>query len=350
MVNRVITKDGVYKADRHTLPEAELQHLMEELPITQIPDVIVPDELNDFYHDLGSPFFHSETKEQIIDLSELQIRIWNLHGKYRLFIIIKSQKIGVSSICILITLWHALKDCRGMELIINAQSDEQAKTHAQDLRRILMNSEKYRKYLITQQFTDLGLLKDEVTKIHQIWLHNPTNPRQPTKIIIVGMSPGALLSHKRVGFIWSSDITISGQTPQRQAEVWASMLSRLANSQGPIIVECPARAPAGPVYDAYEKFQKKMENKDTIDPKNEFYVEQFPYQLGIRDGFFTQEFIDSEKERLGPIFGAFYSGNFFASGSTWYKEEHFKNQSVDAAELIIRLKGQDDTLSDITDD
>lgn len=310
----------------------------------------IPDELQDFYDELERPFFHSETKKRILDLAELQLHLWDRHQKYRMLLVIKSQKIGISSICILITLWHALTDCRGMELIINAQSDEQARTHAQDLRRILTGSKKYKDYLITSNSSSMGLLKDEVTKSNTIWIHNHDNPTHPTKIIVVGMSPGALLSHKDVGFIWSSDITISGITAQRQYEVWAAMLSRLAISQGPIIVECPARAPAGPVYDTFDRYEKQLEDGEKLNPAQDFHVFAYRYNRGIDDGFFTQEFIDAEKRRLGPIFGAFYEANFFASGNTWYKEEMFSNTSDDALEMILHFKKTDDTISDLTDD
>lgn len=341
---------GLLRVGREVREEVIRDHLMDAFPAANIPDIDIPDDLQEFYDDLGKPFFHSLSREQIERLAPLQAEFWKHHRQFKRLIILKSQKIGISSICILITLWHALKDCRGMELIINAQSDEQAKTHAQDLRRIIMNSEKYRKYLITKQFTEIGLLKDEQTKIHQIWIHNPSDPRHPTKIIVAGMSPGALLSHKRVGFVWSSDMTISDKTPQKQYEVWGAMLSRLANSQGPCIIECPTRAPTGPVFDADERYLKQIENGDKIDMENDFHVFRYTYELGIRDGFFTMDFIEAEKRRLGPLFGAFYMANWFASGSTWYKPEHFRNTSVDAAELILRLKGGDDDLSDLTDD
>lgn len=310
----------------------------------------IPNDIQEFYQELGCPFFHSLTKEQILKLAPLQTKIWHLHLTHRLLLILKSQKIGISSLCILITLWHALTDCAGMELIINAQSDEQAKEHAQDFRRILAGSEKYKDYLITSQFTSLGLLKDEITKVHTIYLHNPKNPRMPTKIIVVGMSPGALLSHKRVGFIWSSDSTISQLTAKRKDEVWAAMLSRLANSLGPAIVECPARSPEGPVYDTWERYQNQLENDIPIHPRNDFYCYKFKYQLGIRDGFFTEEFIESEKRRLGPLFGTFYGADFFASGATWYKEEHFANKTDIATELWFSFNKNDDMISDVTDD
>jgi hypothetical protein len=310
--------------------------------------VDIPDDLQKFYEDLGCPFFNSETKEQIKKLSKLQMDVWNLHKKHRRLLILKSQKIGISSVCIVITLWHALKDCTGMELIINAQSDEQAKTHGQDLRRILLGSDKYRNYLVVKEFP--GLMKDEVTNVHNIWLHNPKNPRQPTKIKVIGMSPGALLSHKKVAFIWSSDITISNDTPQTQNLVWGAMISRLANSQGPMIVECPAKKPEGPVFDTYERFEKKKANGAKIDPKHDFYVEKFTYKRGLEDGFFDEDFVVHEKERMGPVFGAFYAADFFSSSAVWYEEEHFANQTDRATEIFLSFNGSDDKISNLEDD
>lgn len=329
----------------------EGRNLPTDIPIPKsLKDKDIDDALQLFYEQLGMPFFNSLTKEQITKLSPSQKELFRLHVRFKRLLVLKSQKIGISSICILIVLWHALTDCVGMELIINAQSDEQAKTHAQDLRRILQGSDLYRDYLITSEFTALGLLKDEVTKVHTIYLHNPHNPRLPTKIIVVGMSPSALLSHKRVGFIWSSDMTISNQTAARQNLVWAAMLSRLANSEGPLIVECPARAPEGPVYDTWDAFEKALKDGIEINSAHDFFVVKFKYERGIREGFFTQEFIDAEKRRLGPYFGTFYEADFFASESTWYKEEHFNNVTKSATDLFFEFQNADDRDSDITDD
>lgn len=323
--------------------------------ITAIAKLSLPpvetDDLQKFYEEMGCPFFDSKTKKQVKKLSKLQKRLWKLHFTYRLLLVLKSQKIGISSICILMTIYHALTDCRGMELIINAQSDEQAKTHAQDLRRILLGSDKYRDYLIqTDQSQALGLLKDEITKVHQIFLHNPKNPRLPTKIIVVGMSPSAILSHKRVAFVWSSDLTISNQTAQNQNIIWGALLSRLANSEGPMVVECPARRPEGPVYDTFDTFEKAKADGQKLDTRQDFYVEKFTYKLGIRDGFFTEQFIEAEKRRLGPVFNTLYNADFFASESTWYEEDHFKNVTDAATDMFFRFNRADDAVSDLTDD
>lgn len=312
--------------------------------------VDIPCDLQSFYEDLDKPFFNSYTKVQVDKLARLQNELWDLHKNYKKLLLLKSQKIGISSTCILITIWHALTDCVGMELIINAQSDEQAKTHAQDLRRILSGSKKYRNYLITKKQTHLGLLNDEVTKVHTVLLHNPYNPRRPTKIIVTGMSVGSSLSHKRVGFVWSSDITISDLTPQRHDQVWAAIMSRLANSRGSIIVECPARSPAGPVYDTFERFEKMMKNGEELDPQYDFYVQKFTYERGIEDGFFTEDFIKAEKINHGPLFGAFYAADFFASGNTWYKEGHFKNVTDKATSIFLQFNHTDDPMLDVTDD
>ncbi|MBI3639326.1 MAG: hypothetical protein HY223_03330 [Thaumarchaeota archaeon] len=332
----------------------KLEKLLFEKSLKLSQDI--PNDLQKFYDELEKPFFHSLTREQIDKLAPLQFKLWNDHFKHNKILVLKSQKIGISSICILITLWHAIKDCRGMELIINAQSDEQAKTHAHDLRQILLGSNKYRDYLITKNFSAMGLLKDEVTKVRTIWIHNPDDLKRPTKIIIVGMSPGALLSHKKVAFVWSSDITISDRTPEQQNRVWAALLSRVANSQGPVIVECPARAPSGPVYDEFDRYEKSVEQKGKQTKKSKrkakhaFHVEIYGYELGLRDKFFTKDFIDSEKIRLGPLFGTFYNADFFASGSTWYKPEHFDNETQEAADMWMMFNPTDDTISDVTDD
>jgi hypothetical protein len=306
--------------------------------------------IQEFYEELDYPFFSSVTKEPILALAKLQLDVWVDHINHKMIIILKSQKIGISSLCIIITLWHALTDCMGMELIINAQTDDQAKTHAQDLRRIIKGSAKYHDYLIDTAFTGLGLLKDEITKVHTIYLHNPLKPTTPTKIIVVGMSPGALLSHKRVGFIWSSDFTISQLTAAKKEEVWGAMLSRRANTEGPVIIEAPARDPSGPIYEAYERYERQLVDKEFIDPNQDFFVFKYTYELGLRDGFFTPEFIESEQRRLGPLFGTFYKADFFASGHTWYKKNQLENITDDATDLFFEFNPKDDFQSDVSDD
>lgn len=317
-----------------------------DLSTLNLPNCTTTD-IQSFYEDLDCPFFNSETKKQVMVLGDLQLELWELHQTYKLIIILKSQKIGISSLCILITLYHALTDCMGMELIIQAQSDEQAKSHAQDLRRIIGNSGKYKDYLISKSYASLGLLKDEVTTVHKIWLHNPQNPRTPTKIIVVGMSQGALLSHKRVGFIWSSDMTISELTSERKTSVWAAMLSRRANTRGPVIIECPARAPEGPIYEAWERYQRQVESDEPISKDNDFHCFEFGYKKGIKDGFFDDAFIESEKRRLGPVFGTFYNADWFASGTTWYQQDMLKNTSDAATDLFFAINEKDDFMSDL---
>ncbi len=339
----MISSPKLYKRTRKRTEDKKNEKEIDEL---NLPECKTTD-IQEFYEELGCPFFDSRTHETVKKLAKLQMAVWRLHQLFKLIIVLKSQKIGISSLCILITLFHAFTDCMGMELIINAQTDDQAKSHAQDLRRIIANSTKYKDYLITKSYASTGLLKDEVTKVKTIYLHNPKNPLMPTKIIVVGMSPGALLSHKRVGFIWSSDMTISSVTAEKQHEVWAAMLSRRANTQGPVIVECPARQPAGPVYDAFEKFERAVETGEKIDPEYDFHVEKFTYELGIRDGFFDEKFIDSEKRKYGPLFGTFYNADFFASGHTWYTEKMFANVTSDATMNFLAFNETDDMVSDV---
>ncbi len=103
------------------------------------------------------------------------------------------------------------------------------------------------------------------------------------------------------------------------------------------------------VYEAYERYEKQKKEKGKIS-EDDFSVFKFTYELGLRDGFFQPEFIESEKRRLGPLFGTFYQADFFASGHTWYKLKDLGNITADATDLFFQFNQEDDFISDTTDD
>ncbi|MDH3657831.1 MAG: hypothetical protein OEM77_06815 [Nitrosopumilus sp.] len=41
-------------------------------------------------------------------------------------------------------------------------------------------------------------------------------------------------------------------------------------------------------------------------------------------GLINQEFLDAERERLGPLYPMYYECDFYNSSSTWYKPEYFQ--------------------------
>ncbi|MDH3502817.1 MAG: hypothetical protein OEL69_10005 [Nitrosopumilus sp.] len=45
--------------------------------------------------------------------------------------------------------------------------------------------------------------------------------------------------------------------------------------------------------------------------------------MAVQAGLITQEFLDAERERLGPLYPMYYECDFYNSSSTWYKPEYF---------------------------
>jgi len=174
----------------------------------------IPDDGQKFYEGFD-PFVNEDTGEVVTQLARHQVEIWNDRFKYIYREYPKSQKIAVSTLCLLEDAHHALTDCLGREIYIVAQSKPHAKTHLQDFRKMILAS-RYHDYLITKPMPSLGLLKDEVTKTDTAYLHNPLNPFRPTIVYAKGFESGQLISHKRVKHIHASDIEKSKLTAEKR--------------------------------------------------------------------------------------------------------------------------------------
>ena len=167
-------------------------------------DSDIPSTVEGFYQALGCPFTDSKTGETITELAPYQIRTIRNHMKHRKLLILKSQKIGLSSLGIVMTLWHALTDCQGYEIVVLAQSRDKAIQHGRDIRKFLAKS-RFRDYLITGRHEASGLLRDETTKQMDIYIHNRHDLSTPTQIHILSPSATQIASLKRVKMAWCSD-------------------------------------------------------------------------------------------------------------------------------------------------
>ena len=200
----------------------------------------------------------------------------------------------------------------GREIYIVAQSKDHAKVHLQDFRKMVLAS-KYHDYLVTKPMPSIGLLKDEVTKTDEAYLHNPKNPFRPTHIYAKGFEAGQLISHKRVKHIHASDISKSKLTAIKQKEAFGAMMSRLANTGGSCVMESIFGGIGGPMFEQYEKYEELQKTGIKLDKltrreqqKYAFYCRKLRYDLGIKAGIITPEFIEGEKTRHGPLFAMFY--------------------------------------------
>jgi hypothetical protein len=289
----------------------------------------IPNKGNDFYSQFA-PFVHTETGKVSDELADHQLEIWNDRWKYIYREYVKAQKIGVSTLCLLEDIHHALTDCMGKEIMIIAQSLSHAIRHLQDFRKMVISSPEYHDYLIIKPIPGV-LLRDEVTKITEAYMHNPNNPFRPTHIYALGMEPGSLVSFKTIGHIHASDITKSKYTPEIQKESFGAFMSRLGISAGSCVMEAPPRGLSGPLFEQFEQFEEikkagieleKLSRHEQM--KYPFYVKKYTYQVGLDAGLLTPEFIEGEKLRLGPLFKMYYEADFYESDQSWYKPQDFK--------------------------
>lgn len=308
-------------------PHAERQRALMVNPSASadLPDP--PDDIEKFYAELEYPFSDSKTNEPILEWTGYQRRAVKNHLKHRKFLLLKGQKMGISSLFIIVTLWHALTDCQSFELIVLAQSKEKAIEHGRDVRRFLANSAKYKDYLITRPSDAPGLLRDEITKMTEIYIKTKGNPNTPTKIHILSPSAGQISSLKRVKYAWLSDVTMVKDVADRQRLWFAALTSRLILTEGPVIIECPTVGHLGPIWEIDDRFQKAMAANKPPGP-HEFWVDRLLVWEAVKAGLMTMEAVKALQKEHGPMFAALFLADWYAGDSTWYSKEQIRSSAA----------------------
>ena len=77
----------------------------------------IPLDPQEFYKDFGY-LLHPKTGEFVQQLTDYQYKIWNSKTKYR--VVIKSQKVGLSTSSLLEDFHKALTTCKGKDILIIA--------------------------------------------------------------------------------------------------------------------------------------------------------------------------------------------------------------------------------------
>lgn len=273
----------------------------------------IPRDPQKFYEDFGF-IIHPRTGQPAPRLTPYQYEFWKsgLYHKYRLAV--KSQKIGLSTSILLEVFQHAITDCKGFELLVIAQSVQHAREHLYTLREMILNSQKYSPFLQTTP-TDL-LKQDEVSKVTMLYIKNPDNEMRPTRIIGLGGSEASVWSWKRVKFIHLSDIAVI-KLKDYSGLISASM-SRLANSDGSMIIETPPRGPQGKIYEIYNRSRQPTNQED---PEGQFKVFTIPAREAVASGLISQEFLDRQRIELGAQYAQYYEAEFITGTGTCFKLE-----------------------------
>jgi hypothetical protein len=209
---------------------------------------------------------------------------------------------------------RAITTCKGREILVIAQTIDKARDHLYTLRRMILNSKKYKPYLILRR-TEL-LLPDEVTKITVLFIQNPDNLSQPTKIIGLGGNEASIWSFKEVKHIHMSDIAVI--TKKDYSGVINAAMTRLANTDGTMIIETPPYGPRGKVYEIY--MQSKLAKGDSVE--GQFKLFTIPAREAVAANLITQEFLEGQKVELGSQYAAYYEAEFSAAtGSVFHIED-----------------------------
>ncbi len=303
---------------------------------------------DEFYAQLGCPFRSSKNDEVVTQLAKYQIRTIRNLERHRKLLILKSQKIGLSSLGIVDVLRRALSDCQGYEIVILAQSEDKITEHGRDMKKFLLDSE-FADYYIEKQWQNPGRLKDEVSSRYHIYLQNrDLTSITPTHIHMLPPSVGRIGSLKRVKHIWCSDITMVDFVVERQRDYFMTLLSRIVMTEGTIFIECPCVGHLGPIYEKDQEFQDMVKagiidpesgevlKTDKLDPavaEHMFYVDRIRVQEAIDEGILSKNAIEALKIEHGPVFGAFFEADWYAGDAAWFGPDQLSYESARATDL-----------------
>lgn len=269
----------------------------------------VPLEAQAFYQDFGL-LTNPATRKPSPNLTPYQREIWNDKSKYRL--VVKSQKVGITTSALLEDFQRSITSpAKGKDILIIAQSQRHANEHIRTLKYLIFNSEKYSRYLITSIGEFTPQFKEEKTKVHVAYILNDDNLAAPTRIIGLGANESGVWSWKNVAHIHMSDIAAS--TAKDDSGLFAAMFSRLANTNGTLLIESPPRGPKGQIYQIYTESKTAAANAQGETQESQFKVFEVPAREAVASGLISQQFLDGEKQRLGSLYRQYYEAAFISA-------------------------------------
>jgi hypothetical protein len=270
----------------------------------------IPEDPSLFYKDFGL-LEHPLTGKPVTDLTDYQKEAWNDVNRYRYLLNVKSNKIGLSTLHLLSLFYHMITDCMGYQALVIGQNLRMSREHLYTLHKLILNSEKYRPFLISIGDKDMNLLREETSRVTEMFLRNPMNPHKPTRIIAIPANAGSAVSWKEVKYIMCSDITM---TEKNYDATIKGLFTRLANTQGYFVIETIPNGPVGLVYDTMLRNRAQQ--------STDFKVREYPVAVAVKAGLISEEFLKGERQRHGIDFDRLYncsfeitSGNVFSMAS-----------------------------------
>lgn len=198
---------------------------------------------------------------------------------------------------------------RGKDILVAGQTKEAAYEHISTLKRMIASSEKYRKYLITES-KEL-FFREEKTKMGVIYIKNPDNSYRPSRIIGVPFQESSFWSWKNIYRVHMSDSAVT--KIKKDERVYATGISRVANTNGYVLIESPPRGTQNGFYKLYEEY------KDNTNPICRVYTVKV--EDAIEHKVITQEFLDEEKRRLKHLYYSVYGSSFVEQSGNLFSQQ-----------------------------
>ena len=196
----------------------------------------IPTKFADFYDDFGGiEHDHDRDKKtnlptKVKQLAPYQIRFANLNYGFML----KGNKVGMTTSELLCDFWtRLLPQYAGFDCLLCASKTEIANDLLMKLKTLVNNSKKYSQFLIkSPEHMDF---KEEKSKVGVMYIANPYNPKQKSRIIAIGNSASSVYSRMRVNRIHITDP--SRLIIKNQDDYFSGLFSRISNTGGQIKIE-----------------------------------------------------------------------------------------------------------------
>lgn len=265
-----------------------------------------PKDPDQFYQDVGL-FEHPRTQQPVPHLTAYQREFSSLIDRYKYAEAIKSNKIGLSSSVLLNLFYHMITDCAGYQALILAQNSRMSREHLYTLQKHIAQSDKYSDFVISIGDRDVNVMRAEQTRITEMFIRNPFNPKKPTRIISIPANAGSAVSWKEVKYVMCSDITM---TDRDYDPVVKAAFTRLAQTRGYFVIETIPRGPTGEVYNIWLR-NKTQQGTD-------FAVREYPVIMAVQADVIQEDFLEQERRRLGPDYARLYECSFAATGGNLF--------------------------------
>ncbi|MCV0398535.1 MAG: hypothetical protein K5785_00915 [Nitrosarchaeum sp.] len=158
----------------------------------------------------------------------------------------------------------------GFDMLLVGQNQTMADEHLLNAKKWMLQSPTLRPFLITrpdQRFR----LPEEKSKMKMLYVENPYEPENPSRMIAIGFSESLAYSWEKVNRLHISD---PGQNSRKnQISFFSGLYSRLSNTEGDIKIEGVAGERSGYFYELCrqlfpEQLQDDYEDEqDILDPE-----------------------------------------------------------------------------------